>query len=147
MNFKHIGAVTVLAVLLPFAASALSVDDIQQQINNLLAQITQLQEQLKQLRGDDGSPVACTMEAKVCPDGTAVGRTSPRCEFAACPSRVKPLPPICPTFERTLAQGATGDDVTQLQQYLGVAQTGYYGPVTARAVAATQAEAGLDQVG
>lgn len=30
-------------------------------------------------------PVACTMEAKLCPDGTAVGRTGPNCEFAACP--------------------------------------------------------------
>ncbi|MCK9344883.1 MAG: Gmad2 immunoglobulin-like domain-containing protein [Candidatus Pacebacteria bacterium] len=30
-------------------------------------------------------PVACTMEAKVCPDGSAVGRTGPNCEFAECP--------------------------------------------------------------
>lgn len=30
-------------------------------------------------------PVACTMEAKICPDGSAVGRTGPNCEFAACP--------------------------------------------------------------
>lgn len=27
---------------------------------------------------------ACTMEAKVCPDGSAVGRTGPACEFARC---------------------------------------------------------------
>jgi len=27
----------------------------------------------------------CTLDAKVCPDGTAVGRTGPTCEFAACP--------------------------------------------------------------
>ena len=31
-------------------------------------------------------PVACTMEAKLCPDGSAVGRTGPNCEFAACPA-------------------------------------------------------------
>ncbi len=30
-------------------------------------------------------PVACTMEAKLCPDGSYVGRTGPSCEFAACP--------------------------------------------------------------
>lgn len=30
-------------------------------------------------------PRACTMEARICPDGTAVGRTGPNCEFAACP--------------------------------------------------------------
>jgi hypothetical protein len=29
---------------------------------------------------------ACTMEAKLCPDGTAVGRSGPNCEFAACPT-------------------------------------------------------------
>lgn len=27
---------------------------------------------------------ACTMEAKICPDGTSVGRTGPRCEFSPC---------------------------------------------------------------
>ena len=26
----------------------------------------------------------CTMEAKICPDGSSVGRTGPNCEFAAC---------------------------------------------------------------
>ncbi len=31
------------------------------------------------------TPVACTEEAKVCPDGSSVGRTGPDCEFAACP--------------------------------------------------------------
>ncbi|MDP1710458.1 MAG: hypothetical protein Q8L46_00740 [candidate division WWE3 bacterium] len=30
-------------------------------------------------------PVACTLEAKLCPDGSAVGRTGPNCEFATCP--------------------------------------------------------------
>lgn len=29
-------------------------------------------------------PVACTMEAKVCPDGTSVGRSGPACEFTPC---------------------------------------------------------------
>ena len=29
--------------------------------------------------------VACTMEAKLCPDGSAVGRTGPNCDFAPCP--------------------------------------------------------------
>lgn len=28
--------------------------------------------------------VACTQEAKLCPDGSSVGRTGPNCEFAAC---------------------------------------------------------------
>lgn len=32
------------------------------------------------------STQACTMEAKICPDGSAVGRTGPNCAFAACPN-------------------------------------------------------------
>ncbi len=31
-------------------------------------------------------PVACTMEAKICPDGSSVGRTGPNCEFTPCPT-------------------------------------------------------------
>ena len=30
---------------------------------------------------------ACTQEAKICPDGSAVGKTGPNCEFAACPAQ------------------------------------------------------------
>jgi len=30
-------------------------------------------------------PVACTMDAKACPDGSFVGRIVPNCEFAPCP--------------------------------------------------------------
>jgi hypothetical protein len=29
---------------------------------------------------------ACNADAKICPDGSSVGRTGPRCEFQACPS-------------------------------------------------------------
>ncbi|TAL33492.1 MAG: hypothetical protein EPN97_09420 [Alphaproteobacteria bacterium] len=49
-------------------------------------------------------PVACTMEAKICPDGSSVSRTGPNCEFAPCPGEpgytpppVRPLPrPVPP---------------------------------------------------
>lgn len=30
--------------------------------------------------------IACTQEAKMCPDGTSVGRTGPNCEFSPCPT-------------------------------------------------------------
>ncbi|MCK9352039.1 MAG: Hint domain-containing protein [Candidatus Paceibacterota bacterium] len=33
----------------------------------------------------NGEAVACTMDAKICPDGSAVGRVGPNCEFAECP--------------------------------------------------------------
>lgn len=31
-----------------------------------------------------GEPKACTMEAKICPNGKSVGRTGPNCEFEPC---------------------------------------------------------------
>lgn len=33
--------------------------------------------------------IACTEEAKLCPDGSYVGRVSPGCEFSACPGMQK----------------------------------------------------------
>ncbi len=36
--------------------------------------------------------VACTAEAKLCPDGSAVGRTGPNCEFAECPMSTSTVP-------------------------------------------------------
>lgn len=33
-----------------------------------------------------GGETACTLEARICPDGTSVGRSGPNCEFAACAS-------------------------------------------------------------
>lgn len=30
-------------------------------------------------------PIVCTLEARLCPDGSYVGRTGPNCEFAECP--------------------------------------------------------------
>lgn len=37
--------------------------------------------------------VVCTMDAKLCPDGSSVGRTGPNCEFAACPAGQDAPPP------------------------------------------------------
>ena len=41
-----------------------------------------------QTPGDDW--VACTMDAKMCPDGSYVGRSGPACEFAPCPAANTP---------------------------------------------------------
>lgn len=38
------------------------------------------------------SPIACTLEAKLCPDGSSVSRVSPSCEFAQCPSNLTANP-------------------------------------------------------
>ena len=31
-------------------------------------------------------PIVCTQDAKLCPDGSSVGRIPPNCEFAECPA-------------------------------------------------------------
>ena len=33
--------------------------------------------------------IACTQDAKICPDGSAVGRVPPNCEFAPCPGQTQ----------------------------------------------------------
>ena len=35
--------------------------------------------------GGEPQQIGCTMEAKMCPDGSAVGRSGPNCTFAPCP--------------------------------------------------------------
>lgn len=62
---------------------------------------------------EDTLPRACTAEAKLCPDGSAVGRTGPNCEFAPCPPVVNP--------------GDTGASATTTMGTLTVAMT--IGPV------------------
>lgn len=49
--------------------------------------------------------VACTMDAKMCPDGSFVGRVPPTCEFAACLSN-KPLPkaPVTTDYEISIGE-------------------------------------------
>lgn len=53
--------------------------------------------------GDSGvaNNKACTEEAKLCPDGSTVGRTGPNCEFAVCPP-VNSI--ISETEARTIAE-------------------------------------------
>ncbi len=60
---------------------------------------------------------ACTEEAKLCSDGSAVGRTGPNCEFTPCPMVERPwtdlTPPVACTMEAKMcpdgsAVGRTG---------------------------------------
>ena len=38
-----------------------------------------------QLMPNDKDAIFCTADAKLCPDGSGVGRVGPNCEFALCP--------------------------------------------------------------
>lgn len=37
----------------------------------------------------------CTMDAKLCKDGSFVGRTGPNCDFALCPGVSPTVTPTC----------------------------------------------------
>lgn len=52
---------------------------------------------------DPAQPVACTMDAKMCPDGSYVGRVGPNCEFAPCPGSEFPI--------------RYGEDVSRMEVY------------------------------
>lgn len=41
---------------------------------------------INNLQNINNQQKACTFEAKICPDGSAVGRSGPNCEFAPCPT-------------------------------------------------------------
>ena len=52
-----------------------------------------------------GNTTACTMEAMQCPNGSYVGRTGPKCEFAPCPSGNTKNNQSIRTFEECQAAG------------------------------------------
>lgn len=47
----------------------------------------------------DLNSVACPMDAKICPDGTTVGRVPPGCSFAPCPSASATAPGFVDGFK------------------------------------------------
>ena len=55
-----------------------------------------------------GRVTACTLEAKICPDGTSVGRVPPDCEFAPCPAsdQVTPEPTPANSFDSSAPGGS-----------------------------------------
>lgn len=131
MRKSTIFASIVAALLIAsasFPAYALTADDIQTQIKNLLSQIASLTAQLNALKAHEET-------------GESSGT------FAEAPHRV------CGLVNRNLSQGAQGDDVQGLQEflqsngYLGATPTGYYGSLTSAAVAKWQASEGVSAVG
>jgi len=61
--------------------------------------------------------IACTQEAKQCPDGSYVARTGPNCEFAQCPSPPTPTANSQETDEIKIGQVAINlDQIKELQQ-------------------------------
>lgn len=100
-------------LLMPFAASALTSAELNTQINDLLAKIQLLQQQI----------------------GTQGSATTPTTTVPAAAGS-------CPRIGRVLKLGSSGADVTRLQQFLAAdpsvypeaSVTGYYGALTEAAV-------------
>ncbi len=139
--FAGLGLVFVLS---PLVASADTASELRAKIDALLAQVAQLKEQL--IKVESGTnPIACTEEARICPDGSSVGRTGPNCAFAACPGVTQP-PRRCVPILRALQKGSRGAEVTALQEFLiergdlETEATGYFGVATEAAVANLQFE-------
>src|SRR3989344_6246203 len=137
-TLQGIAIATIIVVFVALAGrlvapsvSAQTADEIQVQIKELVAKIAELTKQLKILQGEPVPP-----EAKPDP-GPGMGY----------PHR------ICGILNRNLTQGTKGDDVVGLQEflsaegYLSANATGYFGPMTAQAVAKWQAQEGVAAVG
>lgn len=103
-----LGVLFLSTASMPAQVGALSVDELQAQIANLLAQVEKLQEQLPSVQ-------------------------------VPMPSKSRP----CPQLPRVLSRGYRGDDVSSLQRYLDVQETGYFGAITERAVQTFQTYIGL----
>ena len=75
---------------------------------------------------DGGKQVACTMDAKMCADGSYVSRTGPNCEFAQCPAY---MPPIngAPTHELNQTYEYNGVKITPLKIRVLLMPTSYPG--------------------
>ncbi len=116
-------------------ASALTANELQVQIKELLAKVADLTNQLNILLGSDATTV------------TIPGSEIISDAFMPSPHRV------CGILNRNVSSGAQGDDVRSLQEflrdegYLSANATGYFGPMTAGAVAKWQASQGVSSVG
>ncbi|MBM3282342.1 MAG: hypothetical protein FJY86_03315 [Candidatus Diapherotrites archaeon] len=80
-------------------------------------------------------PVACTDDAKICPDGSSVGRIPPSCEFAPCPvSQTTLTPEECRNQNATVIGDPGDGSVLQNgcsvnQTYLGFVEMGDEGGI------------------
>ncbi len=131
MHRKLIAGAIAASVMLPALASAQSAD-VQVQVQTLLGQIQALQLQLKTLMASSTVNMKVRMEDHMMAPGQ-VGKAA------------------CIMLNRNLKVGTQGDDVKKLQEILAedkengfnATATGFFGPMTARAMAKFQMRMGI----
>jgi hypothetical protein len=57
-------------------------------------------------QGDGSNQTVCQMDALMCPDGSAVGRQGPNCEFPACPAPPEGEPVACTKEAKVCPDGS-----------------------------------------
>ncbi len=152
-NKIALGILVGIIAVTPLFASAQSADTLRERIENLLYQIAGLRDQLQKV---EGTPEMCPAIARVCTSGAQPIR-GPGCT-QTCPEDTTRIGidgggRRCLPIVRQLLQGASGEDVRSLQEFLReeghlkAEPTGFFGPMTAGAVRAFQGSEGLSQVG
>jgi len=127
-------------------ASAQTVEDVRAQIQQLSARIAELRAQLNLL--------IAGMSSSNTGEGTSSSDESSDAQIrSAFQPDNKPLPRVCNLLRRSLSHGASGEDVSGLQEFLRdegqftANVTGYFGPITAKALAHWQESQGIESVG
>jgi hypothetical protein len=85
------GIAMVVFILLPFIGFLIGVQ-YQENVSRVEYQESLFDTSYNQVKysplnqSNNNYNTVCTQEAKMCPDGSYVGRVGPRCEFSACPT-------------------------------------------------------------
>lgn len=83
MTIHHQGAVEMAQMVL-----ANSTDEKLRAFAQEIIDVQSREINMMQSWVDSVNTVACPMDARVCPDGSSVGRQGPNCEFANCPGQI-----------------------------------------------------------
>ena len=135
--YKVSGLFLTAALIIPLFASAQSNSSLTNQIQSLMSQITSLEQQLHTLVQTSVGSTTSGWGA-----GNSDASTTP-------PKLGGPGSVPCPMIARDLSIGSQGSDVSELQQmlqgqgFLTASSTGFFGSLTAAALARYQSEMGL----
>ena len=143
----YISGLLLATMLMPIAAGADTVSDLQNQIQGLLKQIQALEQQIHVAQASSTPPLA--VYSTTTPGFVGQGGMSGQVGQPGQPAGQNGGM-FCLSLKRNLGVGAKGDDVRQIQNVLASdpsiytgTTTGYFGQETARAVMKFQSKYGI----